>query len=569
MLLVKAENIKKYFGDRLILDIDEFAIYSGDKIGVVGANGAGKTTLLKLLLGELEAEEGYINTYGSFSYVPQFSDYEEQEYLEQEGDHQKLLKELNVNDKLYQDKISGGEETRLKLAGAFGKQGHIVLLDEPTANLDMEGIRLLQQKLKRMETLLIISHDRALLDEICTKIVEVAHGKITQYPGNFSEYERLKEAEKERYKKEYEAYLSEKKRLEEVYVEKRKLAENAAKIPKGMSPREAHMRDFLCVTGRNHDGKQKNLHRAADAVKKRIDHMEVKERPKEEPRISLNFKLTNPPENKIIMEASELNFAYGDHAIFQNASFRIPNHKKIAIVGPNGVGKTTLLNIIRASFQEGEFRDTIRIVPKAVPGFLYQKMENLQKSETVLENAMKDSVQTESVVRSILAGFLFTSNDLGKKVEVLSGGERMKLALAKLLVSNANVLVLDEPTNYLDMPSIMTLQKRIKEYEGTILFVSHDRHFINETADYLLMIEDQKTKLIQGNLKAYEEAATAKNKEAKKSAENSLSIHSERMRLELRITQLLAEMGLKKNETKKEILEAEYLDVLSRLSSLQ
>lgn len=572
MLLLNARNVKKYFGERLVLEFNEFSLYTGDKIGIVGANGVGKTTLLNLLAGSLEADEGEILSYGTISYQKQFL--EDLQFLKVEN-NLRLLKELEVSGKIEQMGMSGGEETRLKLAGAIGQQKHILMLDEPTANLDMEGIKLLRDKLYQIETLLIISHDRALLDDICTHILEVSQGKLKLYPGNYSVYEKLKEAETERYHKEYETYIGEKKRLEEVYIQKKRLAEAAVKIPKGMSPREAHLRDSLCVSGRNHSGKQKSLNRAAEAVKKRIDHMEVKDKPKEEPKIRLNFKLTNPPENKILMEGKVISFSYGSRTIFDEASFQILNHKKIAIVGPNGAGKTTLLNLIKRSDEKRELGDGIRIVPKAVLGFLYQKLENLELNNTVFDNAMQDSVQLEVTVRSILSGFLFRADDLKKKVDVLSGGERMKLALAKLLVSNANVLILDEPTNYLDMPSIITLQKRMKEYEGTIIFVSHDLKFVNEVADELLIIKDHKITHHHGNLIAYEEIrkkeGTTKSLATLIGGAKSVGVQpaEEILRLELRMTQLLGELGMTKLRRTRDEIEEEYDMVLQKLQELK
>jgi macrolide transport system ATP-binding/permease protein len=560
MLLLKASHIKKYFGERLLFDLEELSIYTGDKIGIVGANGVGKTTLFNILTGEVMAEEGEINRYGTLSYYRQF-DLVKDAHGSKDYD-QKLLKELQVADKRQQKVISGGEETRLKLAGTFGRSGHIHLFDEPTANLDLKGISLLQEKLNKLETVLLISHDRALLNNVCTEILEISQGKIKIYPGNYNEYERLKKEEIEKEWKDYEAYREEKKRLEGVYQDKKRLAEAAVKIPKGMSPREAHLRDFLCVTGRNHDGKQKNLNRVAESVKKRIEHMEVKEKPKEEPRIHMDFRKTNPPENSILIEGKGIDFSYGSNKIFESASFQIPNHKKIAIIGPNGIGKTTLLKLIQEADNTRDIKGTIRIVPKAVLGFLHQNLGHLEEDKSVLENVMRESVQNEEIVRNILAGFLFKAKDISKKAEVLSGGERMKLALAKILVSGANVLILDEPTNFLDMPSMITLQERMKEYEGTILFVSHDREFINNTADTLLALENRKLHLFEGNLKDYEIELLGRS--MKLQSEND----GEKLRLELRKTQLLVELSSKRRIRSKDEVEEEYQSVLEKLKQM-
>jgi macrolide transport system ATP-binding/permease protein len=226
--------------------------------------------------------------------------------------------------------------------------------------------------------------------------------------------------------------------------------------------------------------------------------MDAKEKPKWIPSIRLDFSLTDPPANKIVLSGDGIDFSYGDNIIFENASFAVKNGARIAICGENGSGKTTLMNLM---YRGGE---QFYRVPKARIGYFYQGFENIDRGKTVLQNVMGEGVQNETIVRSVLSRLLFGPDDIGKPAGVLSGGERIKLGLAKLLVSRNNILMLDEPTNYLDMPSIETLQNILIDYEGTLLFVSHDREFLNAVCTEILLIQDKKIYMHDGSLSDYE-----------------------------------------------------------------
>ncbi|NLY19432.1 MAG: ABC-F family ATP-binding cassette domain-containing protein, partial [Clostridiaceae bacterium] len=223
---------------------------------------------------------------------------------------------------------------------------------------------------------------------------------------------------------------------------------------------------------------------------------------------------------------------------------------KTAIWGENGAGKTTLLNLI-----SGKSNESIHIVPKVRIGYMYQGFENLEHDKSVLENVMKDSVQTQTVARTILARLLIPGNDVYKKVGVLSGGERIKVSLAKLLVSNINVLLLDEPTNYLDMMSMEALENVLREYEGTVLFVSHDSAFINSVANRMLIIENQSIKEFDGNLQEYK-ASCQKTRETVKT-------EIDKAVLQMRISEIVAKLS--RPGADKENLEAEYQSLIARL----
>lgn len=484
-LYIQAENIVVRFGERKVLDFDRLVVYQGERIGLVGMNGAGKTTLLRVLSGELEPDAGTVKIMCEPHFFRQFS--QGVDRLELDG---KELKTLQIQDRVWQETVSGGEDTRLRLAWMFSSGKVLVFLDEPTANLDMKGIALLKKKLLDLDTMILVSHDRALLNALCTRIIEIQDGRLASYDGNYDDYAGQKEQALQRQRTEYENYTNEKKRLEKVYLQKKKKAASIEKLPKGMTPREAGLRNFLSKHPK--DAKAGKMEASAKNVLERLEHMEVKEKPRELPRIRPDFRLTNPPENAVVIRGEEIDFSYEDgRKILRDASFQIRNRSRVAIVGENGAGKTTLLKLIRREYTPDT--GSVYVVPKASIGLLDQNMASLDFEKTVLQNVMEESLQTEAIARTVLARLLLSAGDMDKKAGVLSGGERIKLSFAKLFVGRANVLVLDEPTNYLDIPSVEALESMFSEYEGVLVFVSHDEEFIRACATEILEVRDGKT----------------------------------------------------------------------------
>ncbi len=544
MILLKLSDIEKTFGERLLFSFPELVVNENDRIGLVGVNGSGKTTLLDIINGDIQPEKGQIQCFGEISYFKQFSD--------SIGiANQKLLKELNVSNKVNQENTSGGEKTRLRLAETFSKQNHLLLLDEPTSNLDLDGITLLKRKLQKYSSFILISHDTALLNEFCNRIIELRNNTLFFYQGDYSSYKEQMEFSFASQQREYENYIGQRKRLQDIYVQKKAKAKDMGKKPKSISSSEYKVRNYV-ATSRSNGGRQKSMEQQAKAVQSRINHLEVKERPKEIPKIEMNFALTLPPENKIVIRAEDLVYSYGEQNIFSKTSFLVYNHQKLAIIGPNGCGKTTLLRCVEKQ------NSNIKIVPKAQIGFLYQEFDNLRPDDTVIQSVLENSIQDISVSRAILAQLLFSERDLNKSISVLSGGEKIKLSLAKLFVSNANVIVLDEPTNYLDVFSVEALGNLLKSYEGTIIFVSHDKNFVNEVATDLLIIKNKQIKMFHGNLDAYE-------KHLKQPKENT---SVQKTLLEFKLAQLvsfLAEMPIDKREQ----LEQEYDSVSNQLKNIK
>ena len=478
---INAENIVVRFGEREVLKFGRLSVYEGERTGIVGANGAGKTTLLKLIAGEIEPDEGHITRTCETMFFRQFEEEEEGAATERDG---RQLSLFGVKEKEYQTGVSGGESTRIRLAEVFSTDRALLMLDEPTSHLDMEGIERLKERLANVPTLLLISHNRDFMNEICTRIIAIEDGGIVSVDGNYDDYLRLREERNARAWTEYEQYSSEMKRLKKAYREKKAQAVRVEKKPRKLSSSDAKAR---ALGGkRKPEDKARSKERAATNILKRMEHMEVKKKPKEEAHIRPDFRLTDPPENRVIISGEHIDFSYPNGTkIFEDASFRLERGARAALIGSNGAGKTTLIRMILE-------RDQIRVAPKAKIGCFHQDMSQLDPAKTVLENIMSVSIQKESIARMVLSRMLFTAGDMGKKVAVLSGGERVKLSFAMLIVSDFNVLVLDEPTNFLDLPSLEAIEGLFSEYEGTMLFVSHDRAFIDAVATGVWRIEDKK-----------------------------------------------------------------------------
>ncbi|MDO5291529.1 MAG: ATP-binding cassette domain-containing protein [bacterium] len=527
-LYIKAENIRKSFKEHVILEFDRLWINEGDRIGLVGLNGEGKTTLLNLLYGDISPEHGVITRYADIAYYRQF----EQEQRTKG--------------------ISGGENTKLRLSEAIRKEALVTFFDEPTSNLDQEGRQRLKRTLGKLKTFVMVTHERELLDEFCNRIIEVGNHTIISYTGNYTAYNQQKEKIERTKQREYEGYVQEKRHLQSVFEQKKQLSAQVGKQPRDISPREARLRNFLA--SRPYDGKQQRVERSAKAVLSRMEHLEVKEKPRQVPKIAINFTLTNPPENKRILEAKELSYCYGKEKVLDQVRFRILNGHRYAVIGDNGAGKTTLLNCITS----GE--DGIYIVPKAKLGYLCQQFEGLLEEETVYANMMKECIQEESVARSILSRLLLGERYMKQKVSTLSGGEKMKLALGKLLVSDANVLLLDEPTNYLDMPSVEAISEVLKEYEGTLLLVSHDLSLIGQVATDILEVSDHKVNQFAGPYKDYI-ASLTRNKEQE-------ALHIQKEALEMELVAVISRLSVA-TEKEKDTLENRYQHLLASLKQLK
>lgn len=549
MLLAQMNMIRKYYGDRLILKVDDFKLYKNDRIGIVGVNGSGKTTFLNILTNRTIPDEGTAKIYGTYSYITQIGTYSDYEKKEDIDGH--AASRLGVNN-LGSEALSGGEVTRLKIARAFSKDNALIIADEPTSNLDSEGTELLQRELKNFNgAVLVVSHDRAFLDEVCNSILEIENGKIRLYKGNYSKYKVLKEQERERALFEYKQYREEKSRLETVIEQKKRKVAGIKRPPKRMGNSEARLHK---MDGENVKAK---LNRQIKAVRTRIEKLEVKEKPKELPQVNVDLQKGGQLHCRVVFSSDKLNKSFGDKIIFKDAKFKIYNNSKTAIIGPNGSGKTTLVRMI----VNGD--PAINRAMSAKVGYFSQDISILEDNMTLLQNVMKDSLYDETFVRTLLARLLFKREDLIKDISLLSGGEKVKAALAKIIVSDFNVLVLDEPTNYLDIYSMEAVEEALLNYAGTVVFVSHDRRFVSNVADNIISIENHRMECFEGTLEEYKEYKMKKE---------VIPLHDDKpydkMILQTRLAEILGRLSMPSKDDNVEDLDREYREILDKLKGL-
>lgn len=545
VLLIECNDIKKYFGDRLLLDIEDLKIYSDDKIGIVGVNGVGKTTLINILMKRLEPDEGCVKLNCDYAFVSQL---EESEAINISDE---MASRFNISNTWNED-MSGGEKTRFKLASVFDKRADMLFADEPTSNLDINGIELLEKGLQDFNgALVIISHDRTLLDKVCNKIIEVSFGKIKIYNGNFSKYRELKEEEKIRAEFEYEQYISEKKRLEGVIANTRQKAASIKGAPKRMGNSEARLHKM------GGQKAKKGLDNAVKNLRKRVEHLEVKEKPKEQGIINFDIQDVSRLHSKIIIEGRKISKAFDKKIIFKDAELNIYNGWKVALIGDNGCGKSTLIKMIMDS------EDGIKVAKGAKVGYFSQDMNILDDEKSILENVMDTSIYDETFTRTLLARLLFRKEDVYKKVSLLSGGERVKVSFAKLMLQDINILILDEPTNYLDINSMEVVEEALRAYSRTIFFVSHDRSFVRTIADHIMTIENKKIKIFNGNLDEYLKVINRVYDYNKERKEQEIFI------LENKLSEIIGKLSMPSKRDDVDHLDKEYQEILRKLKKLK
>ncbi|MFY0517265.1 Msr family ABC-F type ribosomal protection protein [Lysinibacillus sp. UGB7] len=477
-LCLELENIEVTFFEKEILGIDRLAVHQFDRIGIVGDNGVGKSTLMKLLAGKLQPTRGQVRQYADSGYFEQI---EVPTITEVDGT---LLSKLAVPTQTNQ--LSGGEQTRLKLAQLFTHYYEALLLDEPTTHLEQEGIAFLLDELSYYYGALVcISHNRTFLDKIVTTIWEVESGKVRVYKGNYSEYKRQKQLEREQQKQAHEQFIKEKTRLEKAAQEKMKKAEKIAQAGK-LSNKESKAKANRMFETKSKSTSQKAGYKAAKAIEKRVDKLQKVETVKEPKKIVFRQVPALELHNKFPIMAQHLTLQVANKMLLYDVNFQLPLGQTIAISGPNGSGKSTLLEHI-ANHGEG-----LIISPKVKIGIFHQMSYRLEQQETVLQFLKKRSDYDEGMLRSVLHSMQFVGSDVQKSVHALSGGEAIRLQLCQLFLGNYNLLLLDEPTNFLDIHAIEALEQFIMSYEGTIIIASHDQAFIKNVVDMQFQLTAQK-----------------------------------------------------------------------------
>jgi ATP-binding cassette subfamily F protein 3 len=530
-MILDCQNICKSYGTDVILDNISFHLEEKEKMAIVGINGAGKTTLLKIIMKEEEADSGQVvlSKDRTIGYLSQHQDiyYNDTVYgvmedvmkpvialqdkmrqLEQDMKHlegeelEKALElynrythefeykngyayESEINGVLkglgfskedfdrHTDTLSGGQKTRLSLGRLLLQKPDIIILDEPTNHLDMSSITWLEGFLTNYQgSVIIVSHDRYFLDKIVTKIVELdnSHGKV--YNGNYT-----------------------------FYAEKR--AEIRANMMKAYLNQQAEIKhQEEVITKLNQFNREKSIKRA-ESREKMLDRVERIEKPTE---IASEMKLTLEPSiisGEDVLTIENLSKSFTQYTLFENLNIEIKRGEHVALIGGNGTGKTTILKIINKLVPKDA--GTVILGSRVKIGYYDQEHQVLNNSNTIFDeisDAYPDLTNTR--IRNVLAAFLFTGEDVFKKIGDLSGGEKGRVSLAKLMLSSANFLILDEPTNHLDITSKEILENALRNYTGTVLYVSHDRYFINQTATRIIELKDKVITNYIGNYDYYE-----------------------------------------------------------------
>ncbi|MDD3404301.1 MAG: ABC-F type ribosomal protection protein [Hespellia sp.] len=470
-MLLRADKIKKEYGVQEIFDIERIEIKDGARIGLVGRNGIGKSTLLGVLSGRIAADEGRVKRYCEASEIRQDSlaDGElEEQYISRMGLRGSAVK-------------SGGEKMRLAIATAFSMHTSLLFADEPTTNLDIDGVRMLEKMLKGYRgAVVLVSHDRKLLDDVCNQIWELEDGHLRTFDGNYSEWVEQKKREREFQQFEYDQFRKEKKRMERATLEIESEAKSMTKPPRKMGRSEWMLYKGIATQ------QQRNVSNRGAAMKSRMSHLEKKEKPVQLPNVSMKGMHMTRIKAKYAAKIENLTVRFDGAVVLNDAELLVESGKKTFLTGENGAGKST---IVRAMIEK---RPGTFITEDAMTGYFSQDLMELMEDKTVLENVLYDAAEPEHICRAVLANLYISREDLNKKVSVLSGGERVKTALAKILVSGANFYILDEPTNHMDIYTMEGLEKMLADFEGTLLIVSHDRMLVEKLADEVYEISGGK-----------------------------------------------------------------------------
>lgn len=536
MIEIELNNIIKNYGLKNVLNGMNLTLKTGERAAIIGCNGAGKSTVLKIIMKQENISAGTINIRknATIGILRQIYEYEEtnpnvytflqrsfehffeletklkkledemsyekddekisellqkygnvqQKYIQMGGydiqeKFNKICSGLQINEKMlnqnYND-LSGGEKTIVNLGALLLKEPSILLLDEPTNHLDMEKLEWLEKFLKEYKgTILMVSHDRYFLDKVATKTILLENGKEKIYLGNYSYF--LKEDEK-RTLAEFENY------------------KNQQKMIKKMKESIKTLRKFGELA------KNEMFFKRAKSIEKKLAKIEQLPQVDLEQKTLLNFKLNiDSRSGKDVVIINNLNKNFESKNIFENANLQIHYGEKIALIGKNGTGKSTLLKIIMN--EDCEYTGEIKIGQSVNIGYIPQEINFEDDNQTILNFFEQFDNRNETEIRTSLAKYMFRGNDVFKKVSSLSGGEKVRLILAKLLKQNINFLILDEPTNHIDIETRELLEEAIKEYSGTVLFVSHDRYFINNLAERIVEVKEKRFFSYVGNYDEY------------------------------------------------------------------
>ncbi|WP_028594072.1 ABC-F family ATP-binding cassette domain-containing protein [Paenibacillus assamensis] len=599
-MLLEIHALQVYYGDRLIAHIpDAVRMYRGECIGLIGENGAGKTSLMRVLAGQLEADAGHVRCRGTIEVVSQW---DERSQMEQPSADIQTL--------------SGGEWTKRRIAAALATEADILMLDEPTSHLDVQSIRELEQQIRAYDGLIIvISHDRTFLNEVCTRIWELEDQKLHIYsgerPGAYKQYREEKERINKEMWRAYHNREAERDRLQEMIGEKQSSASKASRPKKGLTSKEMRL-------ARPHfNRKQAKQEKTVKAMEQRLSKLESLPRPYEEEKLVFDVNYHNPIRSKTLLEGESLQLRLSSvlasgsklsnldshptvsqkqgmdtatcdgRVLLSPLSFRIRPGMKVAITGNNGSGKSTLLHTLLRAYDQachdGEWKRSAepndhgvyaagqwRLSPRMQVGYFDQRVDQLDRNKHAVEQVRATTSYSESIVRIALARLHLSGRLALQPVGTLSGGERVKVQLIKLLLSGCNVLILDEPTNYLDIQAREQLERVLKDYPGTVLFVSHDRAFVSAVATHELRIDHTAPyfkamdEINKGESDVTRSAVEANGQASgtADSKERNVTTDEERMRFELEWNRVLSALSLPQSDSAKAELEQQYSQLL-------
>ena len=526
MGVIDFRQVTKSYNGNVILDDIGFEIFKNEITALIGRNGSGKTTVFNIITGEISYDSGdmYIQKGLRISYLKQIHEgvsglcaekviktaFEEidncellmqQAYADMQSDpenrflvqeygrlhdrfefmggyntvekYNRIVKGLKIPDRILAsdfDMLSGGERTTVMLAKSLLSAPDILLLDEPTNHLDMDARGWLENfMLEYKGSIIYVSHDRYFIDKTASRIIEISGTKAVSYKGNYSAHKMQKQEREERDLKLYEKQNREIERLNET---------------------ARKMRNYAT---------EKTIH-IAKTIEKRIEQINRVDRPVTEKTLHMAFAET-VKSGREILKSEKLTAGYDSKYLFSDVDFLIRSGEKIAIIGPNGSGKSTMIKVITGKMKQ--LKGVVRLGRGVKFAYLEQDVEFSHSNTTVLEEVCAELEMSISSARNLLGKFLFTGDDVYKKIGILSGGEKSRLRLLLEMRDSVNLLVLDEPTNHLDIPSREDLEKAIRDYEGTMIFISHDRHFINTFADRIFEIRNGNFSIFAGNYDDY------------------------------------------------------------------
>lgn len=564
MTEIGLSNIKKDFGFKNVLNDISFNIQTGEKIALVGRNGAGKTTIFDIISGNEKSDNGVrsIRNGAKIGYLRQIPIEEEknkkvgdviysgqQELLDLELDMENIAKEMEtpssddeleklmrkygrlqdafiskggyeieenfakickgckITDELLERNyglLSGGEKTRVNLAKILYSNPDILLLDEPTNHLDIQSIEWLEEFLGKYKgTVLINSHDRYFLDKVAQKIILIEKGEAEIFNGNYSYY--LEENER-RIMEEFENYTDQQKKIKAMKDSIKKLQE----FGRLASP-----------------GGEAFFKRAA-SIQKRLEKIELLDKPEEKKKINLKFDVKSRS-GKEVIKIEDLGVILGDNIILDSANLDVRYGEKIGIVGNNGSGKSTIIKTIMGEIQP--ITGNVKIGDSVKIGYIPQEIQFEDDNYTILKEFRKSFTGEETRARAILSKFMFNADNVFKRVGSLSGGEKVRLQLACLMQQETNCIIMDEPTNHIDIDTREVLEEALKDYKGTLISVTHDRYFANKLATRIIEVSDRKTDSYIGN---YDDYKNKKRRNEEQEKQSELSVKTTKKNAEIK-----------------------------------